>query len=205
MATLLIYTNINLPFVHFVVCWAFKTVARGQRWAASKGAMCSLGIEAAESGIRERDAGIWALCKQCRYVDNMDREVERKESVSACVSMGGWPGWCSVSCLFCYLMFWHSHGRPDRGCFLCSPRRSLSSLRAFSELRHCTLSIKPPSPPLSVSVKEILTVPNTLGQGCFAAAGSKMCNVSLVFSKMSNFPCKNKRVFPLLPKQSAYR
>lgn len=36
MATLLIYTNVNLPFVHFIVCRVLKTMAHRQNQAVLK-------------------------------------------------------------------------------------------------------------------------------------------------------------------------
>lgn len=82
MATLSIYTNINLPFGLSVVCWAFKTMARGQNRAASTGARVqpdSLGIDVRD---KELERGIDSAELYASNVDQKNRE--RQSNVYQC-------------------------------------------------------------------------------------------------------------------------
>lgn len=76
MATLLIYTNVNLPFVHFIVCWAFKTMAHRQNQALPKEPCAgdSFGID-----LRDRESE-----RGDRY---RNRKIETKECISLCICL----------------------------------------------------------------------------------------------------------------------
>ena len=187
MATLLIYTNINLPFAHFIVCWAFKTVAHGQNRAASRGAVCSqtaLGIDVRDE---ELDGGIDGAEL---YASNVDRKIERQrkayQRVRLCV--GGWPG-----LVVCVLPIWCFdilvEGQTVAGSFVLSGDLYHQWVAVLSS----DTTLCPPSPPfyryyLCPRMRSE-QYEGPLAKIPWHDRDRKSCKVSHVFCKMSNFLC----------------
>lgn len=109
MAKLLISPNINLPFVHFIGCWVFRTIAHGQKQAASKAAARSRTALGWTRGMRSQREGIcWAKL----YASNVNRKIDRQwKAYPMCV--GGWS-WrlCALPILLVDVLTFLRHARP---------------------------------------------------------------------------------------------
>lgn len=108
MATLLIYPNINLPFVCSIVCWAFRTVALGQSRATQRGSAQpdSLGMDARDKVFKR------GLRRAQLYASNVNRKIGRQwKAYPACV--GGWSRrLCALPVLLLGVLTFSRHARP---------------------------------------------------------------------------------------------
>lgn len=93
MVTSSTYKNINLPFVFFIVCWAFKNCGTGKRICAASERRYVWGQTALETtqGANHFSA---EMDSTDQYASNVDMCV-----VSVWVCVGGWPGLVVVVCL----------------------------------------------------------------------------------------------------------